>query len=53
VDNITLEAVELAQKNATLNYASICAIPETMQGIVIVSDDDFDEVVRADLQVLK
>ncbi|MCI46910.1 hypothetical protein A2U01_0068151, partial [Trifolium medium] len=53
VDNTTLEAVELAQKNATLNDASACAIPKTTQKVVIVSDDDFDEVVIADLQVLK
>jgi hypothetical protein len=45
--------VELAQKTATLNDASICVIPEIMQRIVTVPDDDFDEVVRADLQVLK
>ncbi|MCI87036.1 hypothetical protein A2U01_0108317, partial [Trifolium medium] len=28
VDNTTLEAVKLAQKNATLNDVSACAIPK-------------------------
>jgi hypothetical protein len=36
-----------------LNGASSCAIPETTQNVVIMSDDDFDEVVIADIQVLK
>ncbi|MCI96255.1 hypothetical protein A2U01_0117555, partial [Trifolium medium] len=49
VDNTTLKAVELTQKNTTHNDASGFAIPETTQQVVIVSDDDFDEVVRADL----
>ncbi|MCH82722.1 hypothetical protein A2U01_0003533 [Trifolium medium] len=39
--------------NATLRDASSCTISETTQKVVIVPDDDFDEVVRADLQVLK
>ncbi|MCH79699.1 hypothetical protein A2U01_0000453 [Trifolium medium] len=50
VDNTTMIVV---QKNAILSDASGCPIPETTQKVVIVPDEDFDEVVRADLQVLK
>ncbi|MCH97215.1 hypothetical protein A2U01_0018208, partial [Trifolium medium] len=39
--------------NATLRDVSAYAILETTQKVVIVPYDDFDEVVRADLQVIK
>jgi hypothetical protein len=46
VDNMIFEAVKLEQKNATLNDASSCTIPE-MQNVVIF------EVAKAGIQVLK
>ncbi|MCI55021.1 hypothetical protein A2U01_0076271, partial [Trifolium medium] len=36
-----------------LSTASGRAIPETTQNVMILSDEDFDEVVRADLQLIK
>jgi hypothetical protein len=33
--------------------ASACVIHDTTQNIVILSDDEFGEVVQADLQVIK
>ncbi|GAU30416.1 hypothetical protein TSUD_364620 [Trifolium subterraneum] len=53
VDNAISKALKSKQKNTTLNDVSSCAIPETTLKVVIVSDDDFDEVVKADIQMLK
>ncbi|MCI08167.1 defensin-like protein, partial [Trifolium medium] len=43
----------LAQQNMMLSTDSGRAIPETTQKVRILSDEDFEEVVRADLQLIK
>ncbi|MCH95218.1 hypothetical protein A2U01_0016193, partial [Trifolium medium] len=50
---VDMAEAEKEAVNVMLSDDSGCAIPETTQKVVIVSDEDFDEVVRADLQVFK
>jgi hypothetical protein len=44
---------KLAQQDVTLSADSGRAIPETMQNVRILPDEDFDEVLRAYLQLMK
>jgi hypothetical protein len=50
-DDDSEEVSETQVINSARNYPT--AIPETIQNIHILPDEDFDEMVQADLQVIK
>jgi hypothetical protein len=50
-DDDSEEVSETQVINSAIKYPT--AIPETLQNIHILLDEDFDEMVQADLQVIK